>query len=73
MRAKSSHGASQVDIQVEVAADVPSFRAPQDSAGVQLALSLTGQNTSVAEPYAAEAGQFQAGGFAKVMWRPWQY
>lgn len=57
-------------IEIELCADVPSFFAPDECPAVHLAKQLTGQNESVAQPYAAEAGQFTQGGFAVAMCGP---
>jgi len=57
-------------IDIQLCADVPSFHAPQACPAVQLAQQLTGQNDTVVQPYAAEAGQFVQGGFAVVMCGP---
>lgn len=57
-------------IDIELCADVPSFYAPDECPAVRLAKQLTGQNESVAQPYAAEAGQFTQGGFAVAMCGP---
>ena len=70
LRATSEAAAEHVDVAVNVLSDVPGLQADPDSEAVRLAQSLTGQNTTVAEPYAAEAGQFQAGGFSAVLCGP---
>ncbi len=57
-------------IEIELCADVPSFYAPDQCPAVRLAKQLTGQNESMAQPYAAEAGQFTNGGFAVAMCGP---
>lgn len=57
-------------IEIIVHADVPAFSARPDCPAVALAKQLTGQNETLAQPYAAEAGQFQQAGFATVMCGP---
>jgi acetylornithine deacetylase len=61
---------SGTKIEIELCADVPSFYAPDECPAVRLAKQLTGQNESVVQPYAAEAGQFSQGGFAVAMCGP---
>jgi acetylornithine deacetylase len=57
-------------IEFEIAANVPAFSAPDACGAVALATQLTGQNETVAQPYTAEAGQFQSSGFPVVMCGP---
>ena len=58
------------NIEIVVHANVPAFAAHPECPAVQLAKALTGQNEILAQPYAAEAGQFQQAGFATVMCGP---
>ncbi len=57
-------------IEIEIHANVPGFDSPEDSEAVQLAKQLSGQNTTVVAPYAAESGQFQKAGFSVAMCGP---
>lgn len=57
-------------IEVRVHSDVPAFEAHPSCPAVALAKQLTGQNECFAQPYGAEAGQFQRAGFPTVMCGP---
>ncbi|MGI9323600.1 MAG: acetylornithine deacetylase [Pseudomonadales bacterium] len=60
----------ETDIKIHIHADVPAFSADDACGAVELARTLTGQNAVLAQPYAAEAGQFQQAGFPTVMCGP---
>lgn len=57
-------------IHVEVETEVPGLAPETDGAAERLARALTGDNGVHVEAYAAEAGQFQEGGFSVVMCGP---
>lgn len=65
---RAIHPDCSIDIRVH--SDVPSFEAHPSCPAVALAKQLTGQNECVAQPYGAEAGQFQRAGFPTVMCGP---
>ena len=57
-------------IEIDVHANVPGFSVAEESAAVQLAKQLSGQNSVEMVPYAAESGQFQNAGFSVAMCGP---
>ncbi|MBO6563824.1 MAG: acetylornithine deacetylase [Pseudomonadales bacterium] len=61
---------SDTGIEIEIHANVPGFDSPENGEAVQLAKQLSGQNTTVVAPYAAESGQFQKAGFSVAMCGP---
>ncbi|MEO1292863.1 MAG: acetylornithine deacetylase [Pseudomonadota bacterium] len=65
---KASHPSAAIEI--EVLADVPGLVPEADGAAERLGRALTGDNGVHVEAYAAEAGQFQEGGFSVVMCGP---
>ena len=65
---KAAHPDAGITVTVE--ADVPGLAPEQDGAAERLARSLTGDNGVHVEVYAAEAGQFQEGGFSTVLCGP---
>ncbi|MEM1230793.1 MAG: acetylornithine deacetylase [Pseudomonadota bacterium] len=67
-RMQAVHADCRIDIHVH--SNVPAFAASPQCPAVALAKQLTGQNESYAQPYGAEAGQFQQAGFATVMCGP---
>ncbi|MCP5366815.1 MAG: acetylornithine deacetylase [Hyphomicrobiales bacterium] len=62
--------APECDIQTTAFADAPALKPEPDGAAEQLARKLTGHNATHVVSYAAEAGQFQEGGFSVVMCGP---
>ena len=62
--------APEAQVSVETIARVPAMRPEDDGAAERLARSLTGDNTLRVEPYGAEGGQFQRGGFSTVLCGP---
>lgn len=66
MRAK----AAGCRIEIEQMTDAPSLAPRSVNAAADLAKSLTGQNSTGVVAYAAEAGQFQLGGFSTVICGP---
>src|SRR5204863_508929 len=58
-------------VRVELLSDVPSFRAEADGVAEAFVRRLTGDNGPAwAVSYAAEAGQFQRGGFSTILCGP---
>ena len=62
--------APETGITTELVVTAPPMRHDPNSAAVQLAKALTGQNDTYKVPYVAEAGQFQAAGLPTVVCGP---
>lgn len=66
MRARA-HGCK---IEIEQLSNVPALAPHDHNPAAELAKTLTGQNSTGVVAYAAEAGQFQEGGFSTVICGP---
>lgn len=62
--------APDTGVTVDVHLQVPGLRPEDDGEAATLVKSLTGENTTYAASYAAEAGQFQAAGYSVVLCGP---
>jgi acetylornithine deacetylase len=62
--------ASETGISTEVMVTAPPFQHDPNSAAVQLAKALTGQNDTYKVPFVAEAGHFQQAGLPTVVCGP---
>ncbi len=61
---------SDTSISFDITANVPGFKCDEDEEAVVLVKQLTGQNSTTAVPYGAEAGQFSEAGYSVVMCGP---
>ena len=61
---------SDTSISFDITANVPGFQCDENEEAVVLAKQLTGQNSTTAVPYGAEAGQFNQAGYSVVMCGP---